>query len=142
MVEVERQNWSLLKSMRILQVEGKGWKKELTHCIATYRTIPHSVTRVCPAESLFGRRIPTKLSELRERTVNDEELQDGDWEKTTRLKIYADTSRGAQPCDLQVGDRGLLKKKKLNQLSTNFQPEPCASAERKGNTGRVVIQST
>jgi len=76
--QVERQNWNLLKSMRIAQVEGKGWRKELAHCIATYRTTAHSVTRVCPAESLFGRRIPTKLPELCERAVNDEKLQDRD----------------------------------------------------------------
>ena len=72
--EVEQQNWSLLKSMRIAQAEGKDWKIELVHYLTTYRTTPHSVTRVCPAESLFGRRIRTKLPELCERAVNDEEL--------------------------------------------------------------------
>ena len=137
--EVERQNRSLLKSMRIAQAEGKDWRIELVHYLATYRTTPHSVTRVCPAESLFGRRIRTKLPELCERAVNDEELRDHDWEKKTKAKIYADTSRGAQPCDLQVGDQVLLKQKKSNKLSTNFQPEPYEIVERKGNS--VVIQS-
>ena len=122
--EVERQNRSLLKSMRIAQAEGKDWRIELVHYLATYRTTSHSVTGVCPAESLFGRRIRTKLPELCERAVNDEELRDRDWEKKTKAKIYADTSRGAQPCDLQVGDQVLLKQKKSNKLSTNFQPEP------------------
>ena len=137
--EVERQNRSLLKSMRIAQAEGKDWRIELVHYLATYRTTPHSVTGVCPAESLFGRRIRTKLPELCERAVNDEELRDRDWEKKTKAKIYADTSRGAQPCDLQVGDQVLLKQKKSNKLSTNFQPEPYEIVERKGNS--VVIQS-
>jgi len=54
------------------------------------------------------------------------------------VKIYADTSRGAQPCDLQVGDQVLLNQKKSNNLSTNFQPEPCVSVERKGNGGDSV----
>ena len=125
--------------MRIAQAEGKDWRIELVHYLATYRTTPHSVTGVCPAESLFGRRIRTKLPELCERAVNDEELRDRDWEKKTKAKIYADTSRGAQPCDLQVGDQVLLKQKKSNKLSTNFQPEPYEIVERKGNS--VVIQS-
>ena len=137
--EVERQNRSLLKSMRIAQAEGKDWRIELVHYLATYRTTPHSVTGVCPAESLFGRRIRTKLPELCERAVNDEELRDRDREKKTKAKIYADTSRGAQPCGLQVGDQVLLKQKKSNKLSTNFQPVPYEIAERKGNS--VVIQS-
>lgn len=64
--------------LEVAQVESKGWRKELAHCIATYRTTAHSVTRVCPAESLFGRRIATKLPELCERAVNDEKLQDRD----------------------------------------------------------------
>ena len=118
--EVERQNRSLLKSMRIAQVEGKDWRIELVHYLATYRTTPHSVTGVCRAESLFGRIRRTKLPELCERLVNDEELQDRDWEKKTKAKIYADTSRGAQPCDLQVGDQVLLKQKTSNKLPTKF----------------------
>ena len=48
--EVERQNRSLLKSMRNVQAEGKNWRKELVHYLATYRTTPHTVTGVCPAE--------------------------------------------------------------------------------------------
>lgn len=74
--EVERQIWSLHKSMRIAQAEGKDSKNELIHYLATHRTTSHSVTGVCPAESLFGRRIRTKLPELCERAVNDEEIRD------------------------------------------------------------------
>ena len=72
--EVERQNRSLLKNMRIAQAEGKNWRKELVRYLATYRTTPHTVTGVCPAELLFGRKIRTKMPELRETTVNDDEL--------------------------------------------------------------------
>ena len=35
--EVERQSRSLLKSMTIAQAEGKDWKIELVHYLATYR---------------------------------------------------------------------------------------------------------
>lgn len=70
--EVERQNGSLVKGMSIAQAEVKDWRNELIHYLATHITMPHSVTGVFPAESLFGRRIRTKLPEFGERAVNDE----------------------------------------------------------------------
>ena len=73
--EVERQNRSLLKSMRIAQAEGKNWRKELFHNLAAYRTTPYTVTGVCPAELLFGRKIRTKMPELRETTVTDDDYE-------------------------------------------------------------------
>ena len=137
--EVERQNRSLLKSMRIAQAEGKNWRKELVHYLATYRTTPHTVTGVCPAELLFGRKIRTKMPELRETTVNDGELRDRDWEKKVKAKTYADERRGAQANDLQTGNQVLLKKKKSDKLSAKFESEPYEIVEKKGNS--VVIQS-
>ena len=88
-------------SMRISQAEGKNWRKELVYYRATYRTFPHTVTGVCPGELLFGRKIRTKIRELRETTVNDGEPRDRDWEKI-KAKTYAcaDERRGAQPNDL------------------------------------------
>lgn len=125
--------------MRIAQAEGKNWRKELVHYLATYRTTPHTVTGVSPAELLFGRKIRTKMPELRETTVNDDELRDRDWEKKIKAKIYADERKGAQPNDLQTGDQVLLKKKKSNKLSTKFESEPYEIIEKKGNS--VVVQS-
>ena len=75
------------------------------HYLATYRTTPHTVTGVCPVELLFGREIRTKMPELRETTVNDDELRDRDWEKKIEAKTYADERKGAQPNDLQTGDQ-------------------------------------
>ena len=137
--EVERQNRSLLKNTRIAQAEGKNWRKELVRYLATYRTTPHTVTGVCPAELLFGRKIRTKMPELRETTVTDDELRDRDWEKKIKAKTYADERRGAQPNYLQTGDQVLLKKKKSDKLSAKFESEPYEIVEKKGNS--VVIQS-
>ena len=113
--EVERQNRSLLKSIRIAQAEGKLWRKELVHYLATYRTTPYTVKSVCPAELLFGRNIRSKMPELRETTVNNDELRDRDLEKKIKAKTYADEQRGAQV---------LVKKKKSDKLSAKFEFEP------------------
>ena len=125
--------------MRIAQAEGKNWRKELVRFLAAYRTTPHTVTGICPAELLLGRKIRTKLPEFRETAVNDEELRDRDWEKKTKAKTYADARRGAQPNDLQAGDQVLFKMKKSNKLSANFESEPYEIVEKKGNS--VVVQS-
>lgn len=137
--EVERQNRSLLKSTRIAQTDLKNWRKELVHYLATYRTTPHTVTGVFPAELLFGRKIRTKMLELRVTTVNDDELRDRYWEKKIKAKTYADERRGAQPNDPQTGEQVLLQKKKSNKLSAKFESEPYKIVEKKRNS--VVIQS-
>ena len=77
--EVERQNRSMLKVMKIAQGQGKNWRNELIKYLLAYRTTPHSSTGISPAELLFGRKLRTKLPELRPCEVNDEGLRDRDW---------------------------------------------------------------
>ena len=62
--EVERQNRTLLKVLKIAQVEGKRWKDELNKILLAYRTTPHSNTGMTPASLMFGRELKTKLPEL------------------------------------------------------------------------------
>ena len=62
--EVERQNRSLLKVMRIAQPEKKDWRRELLKFLTAYRSTPHTMTGVSHAKLLFGREIRTKLSRL------------------------------------------------------------------------------
>ncbi|XP_060077908.1 uncharacterized protein K02A2.6-like [Ylistrum balloti] len=59
--EVERQNKSLLKRVRIAQIEKKNWKEEIENYLMSYRTTPHTVTGVSPAELLFKRKLRTRL---------------------------------------------------------------------------------
>ena len=88
---------------------------------------------------MFGRKIRTKTPELRETTVNDDELRDCEWEKKIKAKTYADERRDAQPNDLQTGDQVFLKKKKSDNLSAKFESELYEIVEKKGNG--VLIQS-
>ena len=48
--EVEGQNRSLLKCMKIAQSEGQDWRKELTKYLKAYRTTHHSVTGILVRE--------------------------------------------------------------------------------------------
>ena len=62
--EVERQNRSLLKRIRIAQAESKDWKKEVRTYLFAYRTTPHSVTHVAPAKLMFSCEVRTKLPQV------------------------------------------------------------------------------
>ncbi len=111
--EVEKQNRSILKA----QAEGKDWRRELVKYLLTHRTTPHSVTGIPPAEMLFQRSIRTKLPEMREIAVNDEEVRDRDWKRKLENNSYADAKRHAKPSCIDVGDEVLLKQKKENKLT-------------------------
>ena len=101
--EVERQNRSLLKVMRIAQAEKKDWRRELLKFLTAYRSTPHTTTGVSPAKLLFGREIRTKLPSLGSRSSRvaaDEEVQDKDIVAKQKGKDYADNRRNARESDL------------------------------------------
>ena len=87
--EVERQNRSILKCLRIAQAEGRNWRSEMNDFLMRYSSTTHSTTGVSPAQLLFGRRIRTKLPQLQEFTVEDE-VRDRDSERKEKGKVYAD----------------------------------------------------
>ena len=53
--EVERQNRTLLKALKVAQVEGKSWRKELPKFLLAYRSTPQVSTGSTPASLMFGR---------------------------------------------------------------------------------------
>ena len=59
--KVERQNRTLLKSIRIAYAAGKDWKKELNKLLMAYRSTLHTTTGVSPIKLSFGREIRTKV---------------------------------------------------------------------------------
>ena len=80
--EVECQNRTLLKALRVAQVERKDWREEMHRLLTAYRSTPQMTTGVTPFYKKFGREMRTKLSEVRrEATVIDEEVRDRDWSR-------------------------------------------------------------
>ena len=51
--EIERQNRSILKRLRIAQAGGRNWRSEMDDFLMMYRGTPHSTTGSSPAELLF-----------------------------------------------------------------------------------------
>ena len=139
--EVERQNSTLIKSMKIAQAQGQDWRKELNKFLMAYRTTPHTTTGVTPAELMFRRKIRTKMPELDEnvKREDDRAVRDRDNEMKQKVKDYADHRRNAQHSDIQTGDKVLLQQRMKNKLSTRYEEIPYEVVDRYGS--QVTVQS-
>ncbi len=138
--EVEIQNKTLGKMLKIAQVEKRDWKEELQTFLLAYRSTPQSTTGASPASLMFGREIRTKLPELRpQETLLDEEIRDKDWQKKIQQKMHADRQAGSESDDLKPGDKVLLKNTETGKLSPNFHPEPYTLVSKEGS--EVVVES-
>lgn len=137
--EIERQNRSILKRLKIAQAEKKDWKSELQTYLMMYRSAPHTTTGVSPAELLFNRVMRTKLPDIHKYSETDYYVRDRDAEKKAQGKIYSDAKRGATPSNIQPGDFALMKKNKENKLSATYHSDPFKVVEKNGNS--VVLES-
>ena len=124
--EVERQNRTHLKALKVVHVEGKGWKGEIVKFLLAHRTTSQVSTGVTPAYLMFGRELKTKLPELRsDKYIPDENVRDRDWNHKLTAKAYADSRRGAVLNSVLPGKQILLKNTKTSgKLSTNFEHTP------------------
>lgn len=104
--QVERQNRTLLKSLKIAEVEGKDWKNELNQFLIAYRSTPHSTNR----------KIRTKLPDL---GTDDESFvnSDKDKEMKQKAKDYFDLKRSAKENQIVPGDKVLVKQDRQNKLT-------------------------
>ena len=137
--EVERQNASLMKRIRIAQAEGLDWKKELRRYVTKYRSIDHTTTGKSPAELLFNRKMRGKLPELHADCRLDLETRDRDAEVKAKTKAYADKAVNAKPSDITVGDQVLVKQERKDKFSTPFNPTPYRVVNKTGNS--VIVEA-
>ncbi|KAJ8344863.1 hypothetical protein SKAU_G00290560 [Synaphobranchus kaupii] len=136
--EVERQNASLMKRIRIAESEGLDWKRELRKYVTVYRSIDHATTGKSPAELLFNRKIRGKLPDISTAHA-DLEVRDRDAEQKGKSKIYADERHGAKYSDVDVGDTVLVKQEKTDKLTTPFNTTPHKVVSKAGS--QVVVES-
>ncbi|XP_060076193.1 uncharacterized protein K02A2.6-like [Ylistrum balloti] len=138
--EVERQNRSIMKRIRIAHAESRDWKKDLRTYLLAYRGTPHAVTGVSPAELMFGRKLRNKVPQLdvhRNETI-EEGVRDRDWFAKVKNKLYIDEKRGAKESDLVEGDQVLVKQSRNNKLSSPFNPTPFKLQRKVGNQCTLV----
>jgi len=125
--EVERQNQSLMKRIRIAFAESKDYKVELRKYVTAYRSVVHPATGKTPAELLYGRVIRTKLPTIAVHTCDDHDqaVRDRDSEAKGLSKLQKDEERGAVESSLEPGDHVLvLRDERSSKIETPFHPDP------------------
>lgn len=139
--EVERQNRSILKRLKIAQELGNDWRKELRQYLLMYHSATHSTTGKAPSELMFGRRLRSKLPNVPVFGDPNESVRDHDMMEKEKGRAYADNHRKAKPSGIEVGDTVLTKRmRKENKLSTEFSPEEFTVLNKKGTD--VTIRSS
>ena len=132
--EVERQNRTILKFIRAIKASGKRWQDELWTFLLAYRTTPHAVTGVSPAELLMNRVVKTKVPQLSLPQDTDGSVRERDAQCKMEGKIYGDKVRKSEELDIKEGDFVLLKQQHTDKTTTPFEKEPYKVEEKRGNS--------
>lgn len=110
--EVERQNRSLLKRLKISYALDRDWKKDLLTYLMSYNTTRHATTGKTPTEILRGKTIRSKipsLGDIEHRLPPNTEENDRDAMAKYKGKEKEDAARRATKSGIDVGDKVLMK---------------------------------
>ncbi|XP_062556923.1 uncharacterized protein K02A2.6-like [Armigeres subalbatus] len=132
--EVERQNSSLLKRLKISHSLNRDWKSDLLQYLLMYNTTPHSVTGKPPTMLLHNRVIRSKIpcvSDLERMPPAKSSAHDRDIILKHKGKESEDLRRHAKPTDIQIGDKVLLQNLiSLGKLTPTFDKTVYEVVER------------
>ena len=121
--EVESFMKPLLKAIQTAHAQGRNWRRELQKSFLNFRSTPHTMIDVSPAELLYNHKIREKLPHVfldHVVTGPRNTALTHNAERKARPKAYADTRRGAKSSSLRVGDSVLVKQGRQNKFSTRF----------------------
>ena len=127
--EVERFNRTLGKAIQCFHAEGKDWKKEIEQFLLQYRTIPHTITNVPPAQLIFRhtpRNVLPSIDSKNKPTTADKQVNKDDQKRTKKIAEYANNKRKAKSVTVAVGDKVLLRNiHRNNKLDTIWENQTC-----------------
>ncbi|XP_058449428.1 uncharacterized protein K02A2.6-like [Malaya genurostris] len=136
--EVERQNRSLLKILRISNMKHTNWMDDLQDYLYMYSATPHSITGVSPAELMFGRRFKDVFPHFDEDKLLDDEIRDRDKLAKQYSKDYYDDRNSAKESNVEVGSSVLMKNMiRENKLTPLFDPTPAEVIDVQGNAATI-----
>lgn len=140
--EVERQNRTILKRLKISHALHGNWKAELNNFLQMYYSTPHSTTGKTPSE-LMGRQIRTKLPGIEEiwRAPTNLGINETDKLLKQRGKEREDERRRAKESDLQVGDTVIQKNQMISdKLTTTYDPSRFKVVDKHGPNVTICSQ--
>lgn len=138
--EVERQNRSLMKNIKISAQEGKDWKEELLTYQASYHLTPHSVTGKSPGslmQKVFRDKLPSIVKDIEWENDN---VIDRDIIMKEKGQDYINNKRKTKESEISIGDTVVpLKLRKTGKMDSNYESVDHTVVERSG--GETVIQN-
>ncbi|XP_053686360.1 uncharacterized protein K02A2.6-like [Sabethes cyaneus] len=122
---VERSMQGINKITAIAKLGKQNWKEALADYVAAYNSWPHHVTKIPPAELMFGRAVRGLLPDIRteQRHKEDGELRDRDQIAKFERNTREDNRRRAQECEIKVGDIVLVAQQKRDKADTVYKKE-------------------
>ena len=126
---------NLNKTVRTAAIEQKPWKQALYDFLLNYRISVHTTTQVSPAEVLYGRKIRGKIPMVNTEPNYEKlaKLPENDERSKLKMKYYTDNRYHAKESCLAEGDFVLVRQRKLNKLTSNFDPVPYQIIRRRGS---------
>lgn len=120
---VERSMQGINKVATIARLKKQNWKDSLADYVAAYNSWPHNVTKVPPAELMFGRAVRSLLPNVKVDAVQslDGELRDRDRVAKFDRNAREDKKRGAHLNEIQVGDMVLVMQQKKDKADTIYK---------------------
>lgn len=120
---VERSMQGINKTATLARLTKQNWKDALADYVAAYNSWPHHVTKVPPAELMFGRAVRSLLPNVK---VNSAQSQDGELRDRDRVAKFErnareDKRRGARANEIQVGDMVLVMQQKRDKADTVYK---------------------
>lgn len=143
--EVERQNRSLLKRLKIANALYGTWRTEMDRYLEMYNNTPHSTTGKTPNELLQNRKPRSKLPDLDDisTAVSSTDFADRDKIRKFSGKEREDTIRRAKLSNIAIGDVVLMRNvHPANKFSTNFLKEKFLVEDRNNSNIRVKSLET
>lgn len=140
---VERAMQGINKVATIAKLGKKSWAQALEDYVAAYNTWPHHVTKVPPAELMFGRVIRSVLpnSKTDEKQFDDDDLRERDRVAKFNRNTLQDERRHAKESEIAVGDKVLVRQAKKDKADAPFKNAFQEVVEIKG-AGRTTIKDT
>lgn len=138
---VERNMQGINKVASITKLSRSNFQEALADYVACYNAWPHSVTKIPPAELMFGRPVRTLLPNPKlSRPVNhDGELRDRDLLAKFTRNTAEDKRRHAGPNDIKVGDVVLVMQQKHDKADSIYKKSLHKVLEYEG-AGRITVE--
>ena len=132
--KVERFNKTIGRFVKICNAEGRIWQKEIPKFLLTYRNTPHCSTKIAPAVMLMNRRLRDKLPGIVKESEKEREAEENEAKIKEANKKYYDSRNKAKQSNVKKGDWVIVRQKKANKLSTNFNLKPMKVSKVEGSS--------